>query len=60
MIDVFTKYGCLKLSKGKKGKTVLNALIEIVSKTSHKPNKLLVENSRKRILQKTCARIAGQ
>ena len=51
MIDVFTKYGCLKLSKGKKGKTVLNALIEIVSKTSHKTNKLLVENSRKRILQ---------
>ena len=51
MIDVFTKYGYVKLSKGKKGKTVLHALIEIVSKTSHKPNKLLVENSRKRILQ---------
>ena len=30
VVDIFTKYGCVKPSKDKKGKTVLNPFIEIV------------------------------
>ena len=43
VIDVFTKYAWVKPSKGKKGKIVLNALIEIVNKSNRKPNKLRVD-----------------
>ena len=32
--------------KGKKGKTVLNAFIEIVNESNHKPNKLWVDQGR--------------
>ena len=42
-IDVFTKYAYVKLLKDKKGKRVLNAFIEIVSKSNCKPNKLSVD-----------------
>ena len=40
MIDVFTKNAWVKPLKDKKGKTVLNAFIEIVNESNHKPNKL--------------------
>ena len=45
-IDVFTKYALVKPLKVKKGKTVLNALIEIVNRSNRKPNKLLVDQGR--------------
>ena len=32
--------------KGKNGKTVLNAFIEIVNESNHKPNKLWVDQGR--------------
>ena len=40
VIDVFTKYAWVKPLKDEKGKTVLNAFIEIVNESNHKPNKL--------------------
>ena len=40
VIDVFTKYAWVKALKDKKGKTVLNAFIEIVNESNLKPNKL--------------------
>ena len=33
VIDVFTKYACVKLLKDREGKTVLNAFIEIVNES---------------------------
>ena len=39
VIDVFTKYAWVKPLKSKKGKTVLNAFIEIMNKSNRKPNK---------------------
>ena len=50
-IDVFTKYAWAIPLKDKKGKTVLNSLIEIVNE----PNRKSMGWSRKRVLQKTCA-----
>ena len=47
VIDVFTKYAWVKHLKDKKGKTVLNAFIEIVNKSNHRPNKLWVDQGRK-------------
>ena len=41
IIDVFTKYTWVK-----KGKTVLNAFVEIVNESNHKLNKLLVDQGR--------------
>ena len=38
MIDVFTKNSWVKPLKDKKDKTVVNAFIEIVSKSNRKPN----------------------
>ena len=38
MIDVFSKYAWVKPLKNKKGKTVLNSFIEIVSESNRKPN----------------------
>ena len=38
MIDVFTKYARVKPLKNKRGKAVLNAFIEIVSKSNSRPN----------------------
>ena len=38
VIDVFTKYAWVKPLKERKGKTVLNAFIEIVNETNRKPN----------------------
>ena len=46
VIDVFTKYACVKPLKDKKGKTVLNAFIEIVNESNQKPNKLSVDQGR--------------
>ena len=38
VIDVFTKYARVKPLKERKGKTVLNAFIEIVNESNRKPN----------------------
>ena len=46
VIDVFTKYASVKPLKDKKGKTVLNAVTEIVNEFNHKPNKLWVDQGR--------------
>ena len=40
-------YPWVKPSKDKKGETVLNAFIEIVNESNHKPNKLWVDQGRK-------------
>ena len=45
-IDVFTKNSWVKPLKDKKGKTVVNALIEIVNESNCKPNKLWVDQGR--------------
>ena len=46
VIDVFTQYACVKPLKDKKGKTALNAFIEIVSESYFKPTKLWVDQGR--------------
>ena len=46
VIDVFIKYAWVKPLKDKKGKTVLNAFIEIVNGSNCKPNKLWVDQVR--------------
>ena len=46
VIDFFTKYAWVKPLKGKKGKAVLNAFIEIVNESNRKPNKLWVDQGR--------------
>ena len=43
VIDVFSKYAWVKRSKYKKGKTVVNAFIEIVNESNRKPNKLWID-----------------
>ena len=43
VMDVITKYSWVKPFKDKKVKTVLNTFIEIVNQSSHKPNKLWVD-----------------
>ena len=45
-IDVFTKCAQVRLLKDKKGKTVLNAFIEIVNESNRKPNKLWLDQGR--------------
>ena len=45
-IDVFTKFAWVKPLKDKKGKTVLNAFIEIANESNRKPNKLCVDQER--------------
>ena len=40
-MDVFTKYAWVKLFKDKKGKTFLNAFIEIVNESNRKLNKFM-------------------
>ena len=45
-IDVSTKYSWVKPLKYQKGKTVLNAFIEIVNESNRKPNKLRVDQGR--------------
>ena len=45
-IDDFTKYACVKTSKDKKYKAVLNAFIEIVNESNPKPNKLWIDQGR--------------
>ena len=46
MTDVFTKNIWVKPLIDKKGKTVLNAFIEIVNESNRKPNKLWVDQGR--------------
>ena len=46
VIDVFTKHAWVKPLKDKKGKTVLNAFIEIVNECNRKPNKLWIDQGR--------------
>ena len=46
VIDVFTKYARVTPLKGKEGKTVLNAFIEIVNESNRKPNKFWVDQER--------------
>ena len=43
----FPKYAWVKPLKDKKGKTVLNAFMEIVNESNRKPNKLWVDQGRK-------------
>ena len=43
VIDIFTKYAWVEPLKDKTGRTVLNALIEIVNESNRKPNKLWVD-----------------
>ena len=43
VVDVFTKYAWVKPLKYKKGKTILNAFIEIVNESNRKPNNLWVD-----------------
>ena len=45
-IDLFTIYAWVKLLKDTKGKTVLNAFIEIVNESNYKSNKLWVDQWR--------------
>lgn len=40
MIDIFVKYAWVGPIKNKKGKTVLNALIELVNESNCERNKL--------------------
>ena len=46
MIYVFTIYDWVKPLKDKKGKTVINAFIEIVNESNRKPNKLCVNQGK--------------
>ena len=46
IIDVFTKYVCIKHLKDKKGKTILNAFIEIANDSNRKLKKLWVDQGR--------------
>ena len=39
-MDVLTKYAWVKPLKDKKGKTVLDAFIEIINESNREPNKL--------------------
>ena len=46
VIDVSTKYAWFKHLKCKKGKTVINTFVEIVSESNRKPIKLWVDQGR--------------
>ena len=46
VIDIFTKYAQVKSLKDEKGKTILNAFIEIVNEYNRKSNKLWVDRGR--------------
>ena len=46
VMNVFSKYAWVKPLKDKKGKTVLNAFIEIVNESNFKPNKLWADQGR--------------
>ena len=46
IIDVFTKSVCIKHLKDKKGKTILNAFIEIANDSNRKLKKLWVDQGR--------------
>ena len=46
VIDVITKYAWVKPLKDEKGKTVLNAFIDIVNKSNSKRNKVCVDQGR--------------
>ena len=46
VVDVFIKCASTKPLKDKKGKTVLNAFIEIADESNHKPNEIWVDKGR--------------
>ena len=46
VIDPFNRYACVKPLKDKKGKTVLNAFIEIVNESNLKLNRLCIDQKR--------------
>ena len=46
IIDVFTKYACVKPLKDKKGKPVLHGFVETKKESKRKPNKLWVDQRR--------------
>ena len=46
VIDFFTKYLWVKPLEDKKGKTFINAFMQIVNKSNRKPNKLWVDQIR--------------
>ena len=46
VIDVFSKYACVKPIKDKNGKTVPNAFIKTLNESNPKPNKLRVDQGR--------------
>ena len=46
VIDVFTKYACVKPLKDKNGKTVLNAFIKILNESNRKPNRFSIDQGR--------------
>ena len=46
VIDVSTKYACLKPLIDKKGKTFLNVFMEKVNESNRKPNELWVDQGR--------------
>ena len=43
VIDVFTKYACVKPLKGKITKPVFNGFIKIVNESKSQPNKLWID-----------------
>ena len=45
-IDIFTKYASVKALKDKKGKTILNTVMEVVNESNRKLNKLWVDQER--------------
>ena len=46
VIDVFTKYARVKHLKDKKGKTVLNTVIEKINESSRRSNKLWFDSGK--------------
>ena len=58
IINVFNKYTWVKSLKDKKGKTFLDAFIELVNESNCKPNKLWVDQGREFV--KNYARMVGQ
>ena len=46
VIDVFSKYACVKPLKDEKIKTVLNVFVEILNEPNCKPNELWIDQQR--------------
>ena len=46
VIDVFTKYACIKPLEDKKAESIFRAFVEIVNKSKRKSNKLWVDEGK--------------